>query len=72
MPKERKGLVLPKTAPKFQPQEFRWTFPGDLAEAIKLAAKNNAVDAVEVARHLLGKALKVELAEIRKGKRSEE
>jgi hypothetical protein len=64
--REKKGVVISKGPGKLSPQEFRWSLPGDLSEAIKLAAKNNSVDPVEVARHILTKALKVELAAVRR------
>ena len=62
----KKGLVLPKSAAAAPKQEVRWALPGDLFAALELAAKNNGVDVVDVARFALSKSLRFELAEVRK------
>ena len=65
--KKRQGIVIPKGSGQVKPKEVRWSLPADLAAALDLAAERNQVDPVEVARFILTKGLRVELAEIRKG-----
>ena len=62
----KKGLIIPKNPSGLAPKEVRWSIPGDLWAAIEKAAETNGVEPAEVVRFCLSKALRSELAEIRK------
>lgn len=63
---KKRGLVIPKTPSNLQSKEVRWNIPGELWAAIEKAAHTNGVDPIEVVRFGLSKALRAELAEVRK------
>lgn len=62
----KKGLVIPKTVTSLPPREIRRSIPGELWAAIELAAKTNGVKPDEVVVFALTKALRSELAQVKK------